>query len=58
MQATRKLWTWLAVICVLSFAALGWVGTEIYVSAPPIPKQVVSIKGQTLFAEGSVQRGQ
>ena len=58
MHATRKLWTWLAVICVLSFAALGWVGTEIYVSAPPIPKQVVSIKGQTLFAEGSVQRGQ
>ncbi|MFC5299909.1 nitric-oxide reductase large subunit [Azospira restricta] len=58
MHATRKLWTWLAVICVLSFAALGWVGTEIYVSAPPIPKQVVSSKGHTLFADGAVQRGQ
>ncbi len=58
MHATRKLWTWLAVICALSFAVLGWVGTEIYVSAPPIPKQVVSSKGQTLFPEGSVQRGQ
>ena len=58
MHATRKLWIWLAAICVLSFAALGWVGTEIYVSAPPIPKQVVSNKGETLFAEGSVQRGQ
>ena len=58
MHATRKLWTWLAVICVLSFAALGWVGTEIYVSAPPIPKAVVSSSGDTLFADGSVQRGQ
>ena len=58
MHATRKLWTWLAVICALSFAALGWVGTEIYVNAPPIPKQVVSSKGQEIFAEGSVQRGQ
>ena len=25
MKATRKLWTWLAIICVLSFAVLGWV---------------------------------
>ena len=58
MQATRKLWTWLAVICALSFAALGWVGTEIYVSAPPIPKQVVSSKGTEIFAEGAVMRGQ
>ncbi len=58
MHATRRLWIWLAAICVLSFAALGWVGTEIYVSAPPIPRQVVSNKGETLFAEGSVQRGQ
>jgi nitric oxide reductase subunit B len=58
MHATRKLWTWLAVICVLSFAVLGWVGTEIYLTAPPIPKQVVSTKGAVLFSEGQVQRGQ
>src|SRR5659263_728748 len=58
MHATRKLWTWLAVICVLSFAVLGWVGTEIYLTAPPIPKQVISTKGTVLFSEGQVQRGQ
>jgi nitric oxide reductase subunit B len=58
MHATRKLWTWLAVICVLSFAVLGWVGTEIYLSAPPIPKQVISSNGTILFSEGQVQRGQ
>ena len=49
MHATRKLWTWLAVICVLSFAVLGWVGTEIYLTAPPIPKQVVSSQGDAVF---------
>ncbi len=58
MHATRKLWTWLAVICVMSFAVLGWVGTEIYLTAPPIPKQVVSSDGKALFEEGQVTRGQ
>ncbi|NHZ94458.1 nitric-oxide reductase large subunit [Massilia sp. CCM 8734] len=58
MHASRKLWTWLAVICVLSFAVLGWVGTEIYLSAPPIPQQVTSRQGEVLFSEGQVQRGQ
>ena len=58
MHATRKLWTWLAVIFVLSFAVLGWVGTEIYLTAPPIPKQVVSTDGAILFSEGQIQRGQ
>jgi nitric oxide reductase subunit B len=58
MHATRKLWTWLAVICVLSFAVLGWVGTEIYVSAPPIPKQIVSSSGEKLYTGDDVRRGQ
>ncbi len=58
MHASRKLWTWLAVICVLSFAVLGWVGTEIYLTAPPIPKQVASANGDVIFSDGQVQRGQ
>ncbi len=58
MHASKKLWTWLAIICVLSFAVLGWVGTEIYVTAPPIPKQVVSTNGKILVTEGQVDRGQ
>jgi len=36
MRSTRRLWQWLGVVFVLSFAALGWLGREIYVSAPPI----------------------
>jgi nitric oxide reductase subunit B len=58
MHATRKLWTWLGIICVLSFAVLGWVGTEIYQKAPPIPKQVVSTKGDTLYTAAQVTLGQ
>lgn len=58
MHATRKLWTWLAVICVLSFAVLGWVGSEIWLAAPPIPKAVVSADGGTLYREGQVDEGQ
>ena len=56
MHATRKLWTWLAVICVLSFAVLGWVGTEIYVKAPPIPQQVISAKGVESVLRKTLQR--
>jgi nitric oxide reductase subunit B len=58
MHATRKLWTWLAVICALSFAILGWVGTEIYVKAPPIPDQVVSTQGNVIFTGDQIRRGQ
>jgi len=42
----------------LSFSVLGWVGTEIYFTAPPIPKQVVSPNGNELFSAAQVQRGQ
>jgi len=58
MHASRKLWTWLALICALSFAVLGWVGTEIYVAAPPIPDKVVDSRGDTLFTAAQIQRGQ
>ncbi|MQA36712.1 nitric-oxide reductase large subunit [Rugamonas aquatica] len=58
MHATRKLWTWLAIICALSFAVLGWVGAEIYLTAPPIPKHITSVDGNELFGEGQVDRGQ
>ncbi|MES2130612.1 MAG: nitric-oxide reductase large subunit [Pseudomonadota bacterium] len=58
MKSTRKLWTWLAVICVMSFAVLGWVGSEIYLSAPPIPSTIASTEGVVVFEPGQVMRGQ
>src|SRR5690606_21570337 len=58
MQSTKKLWRWLAIICFFSFAALGWVGTEIYQAAPPIAKTVVSESGELLYTGDEIQYGQ
>ena len=45
MQPTRKLWCWLGVVFVASFAVLGWLGREIYLAAPPIPTVVQDADG-------------
>jgi nitric oxide reductase subunit B len=58
MHAPRKLWTWLGIVCALSFAVLGWVGKEIYLTAPPIPQHVAAVDGRVLFSPGQVQLGQ
>src|SRR4051794_27815371 len=58
MHATRKILTWVAIICVLSFSVLGWVGTEIYLNGPPIPQQVKGDNGEVLFSAGQIERGQ
>src|SRR5512140_2017025 len=58
VKPTRKLWQWLGVVFVLSFAALGYLGREIYLAAPPIPSAVVSSNGTTLFTAAQVEDGQ
>lgn len=58
VSAQRKLWRWLAVVFVLSFAVLGWIGREIYLTAPPIPQSVVAEDGSVLFGPGQVMQGQ
>lgn len=58
MQPTRKLWRWLAIVFLLSFAVLAWVGGEIYLRQPPIPRQVVDSSGQVLFTGKQIQLGQ
>ena len=57
MHATKKLWTWLAIICLLSFTVLGWVGREIYLKAPPIA-QVVDDAGSVIYTADQVKYGQ
>ncbi|WP_374585523.1 nitric-oxide reductase large subunit [Pseudoduganella sp.] len=57
MHATKKLWTWLAIICLASFTVLGWVGREIYLKAPPIA-QVVDETGAVLYTPDQVKHGQ
>ena len=58
MRPTRRLWQWLGVVFVLSFAALGWIGREIYQAAPPIPEAVQTVNGRTLFTGDDVRNGQ
>jgi nitric oxide reductase subunit B len=58
MQSTRNLWRWLAVVCLLSFAALGWLGREIYLAKPPIPSAVRTTDGKVLFTDEQIEYGQ
>jgi nitric oxide reductase subunit B len=58
MRSTNRLWTVLGIVFVLSFGALGWLGREIYLAAPPIPKAVKTVSGQTLFTDEQIRQGQ
>ncbi|RYF15341.1 MAG: nitric-oxide reductase large subunit [Comamonadaceae bacterium] len=58
MKSNKMLWRWLGFIFVLSFGALGYLGLQIYLTAPPIPKTVAASDGQVLFTGEQIQRGQ
>jgi len=57
MANTKRLWTWLAIIFVVSFGILGLIGRDIYVKAPPIPEQVVTESGEVLYTRADIQSG-
>ena len=54
----KKLWIIFGLIFFLSFGILGWVGTEIFRQAPPIPAAVVSTKGQAMLTGDEIEKGQ
>jgi nitric oxide reductase subunit B len=54
----KKLWLIFIGIFVFSFAVLGWVGTEIFRQAPPIPREVVTTEGQVMIAAEDISNGQ
>jgi nitric oxide reductase subunit B len=58
LRNVPTLWRWLALVFVLSFGALGYLGVQIYQSAPPIPSAVVTTGGEVLYTGEQVQRGQ
>ena len=58
MYRSRRLWWSLAFVFFASFAALGYLGREIYLSAPPIPGAVRAEDGTTLYTGDEVQAGQ
>jgi nitric oxide reductase subunit B len=57
MDSTRKLWTGLGILLVVSFAVLLLVGGEIHRKAPPMPERVVSTDGTELFERADIERG-
>ena len=57
MSTTRKLWTGLAVLLVISFSVLLWAGGEIFRAAPPMPERVVTTTGATLYTRADIERG-
>lgn len=58
MKSTNRLWRWLGLVFVLSFGALGYLGWQIYLTAPPIPKSVVTANGDVIFTGEEIQYGQ
>src|SRR5215510_8251445 len=54
----KLLWTIFIAIFAISFAILGWVGSEIFRQMPPIPREVVTTDGRVLIADGEVSHGQ
>jgi nitric oxide reductase subunit B len=55
----RKLWIGFAAVVLASFAALIWVGTEIYQKQPPIPDRVlIRETGEVLFDKTTIEQGQ
>ena len=54
----KKLWLIFIAIFVFSFAILGWVGTEIFRQAPPIPREVVTTDNQVVIGSEEITNGQ
>jgi nitric oxide reductase subunit B len=54
----KAYWTGFAVVLILSFAVLGWVGVSIYQKAPPIPDRVITPDGATVIGPGTISAGQ
>src|SRR5215218_4750279 len=54
----KRLWIAFALVMVLSFLVLGWIGTRIYQEMPPLPAKVVTTEGTVLVDEGEIQAGQ
>jgi len=58
MTSYRKFWALLIVVLIATFCVLGFLGREVYHQAPPIPAQVQSADGKTLFTRDDIYAGQ
>jgi nitric oxide reductase subunit B len=54
----KRLWLILGAVCLFSFGILGFIGSEIFRQAPPIPDQVVTTDGRVLIGPEQISDGQ
>ncbi len=54
----KRLWLAFALVMIVSFTVLSWVGTRIYQEMPPIPDKVVTTDGTTVINNDQVAAGQ
>lgn len=57
MDTTRKLWVGLLTLLTIGFGVLLWMGGEIHRQQPPIPEQVVTESGRTVFTRADIETG-
>ena len=57
-QSYRKLWLSLISVITVSLLVLSYFGLEIYRTAPPVPKRVVTTDGTVLFTGQDIKDGQ
>ncbi|PPD12772.1 MAG: nitric-oxide reductase large subunit [Methylophilus methylotrophus] len=58
MGIYKKLWLILIAVLIVTFTILGYMGTEVYHSVPPIPQNVMSNDHQLEFKEADILAGQ
>jgi nitric oxide reductase subunit B len=54
----KRLWLLFAMVLIVSFAILSWIGTRIYQEMPPIAEKVVTPDGAVIIDNGEIQAGQ
>ena len=57
MTNTNRLWKVLGALLVVSFGILLYFGREIYLAAPPMPTEVRTSTGQTLYTRADIDTG-
>lgn len=58
MGEYKKYWIAVVAVLIIGFSILGYLGTDVYHQAPPVPAAYVSQDGQVLFTKEDILHGQ
>ena len=57
MGEYKKYWIAVVAVLIIGFSILGYLGTDVYHQAPPVPTAYVSQDGQVLFTKDDILHG-